>query len=145
MDMETVAYLPHLQAVLNATTLALLATGFYFIRQINRKAHMLCMLSATLVSTAFMVSYLSYHAAVGFLPFTGQGMIRPVYFTILASHVILAAINVPLVLTTLLLAILGKFSIHRRLARWTLPVWAYVSVTGLVVYLLAFHLYPHQV
>lgn len=145
MDMETVAYLPHLQAVLNATTLALLATGFYFIRQNNRKAHMLCMLSATLVSTAFMVSYLSYHAAVGFLPFTGQGMIRPVYFTILASHVILAAINVPLVLTTLLLAILGKLSIHRRLARWTLPVWAYVSVTGLVVYLLAFHLYPHQV
>lgn len=143
--METVAYLPHLQATLNAITLALLAMGFYFIKHKNRQAHKLCMLSATLVSTAFMVSYLSYHAAVGFLPFTGQGMIRPVYFTILASHVILAAVNVLLVLTTLLLAILGKFSIHRKLARWTLPIWAYVSITGLFVYLFVFHLYPHQV
>lgn len=142
--MQTVAYLPHLQAILNATTLLALAAGYYFIRNNRRRPHMFSMIAATLVSTAFMVSYLSYHAAVGFLPFTGQGWIRPVYFTILATHVILAAINVPLVLTTLLLAIFGKFNIHRRLARWTLPIWAYVSVTGLLVYMLAFHLYPHQ-
>ena len=144
MDTETIALLPHLQAVLNAVTLVFLAAGYYFIRQGSRKAHIACMLTATLVSTAFMISYLSYHAAVGFLPFTGQGAIRPVYFSILASHVILAAVNVVLVIGTLLLAIFKKFKFHRRLAHWTLPIWAYVSFTGLIVYLLAFHLYPHQ-
>lgn len=142
MGSYTVADLPHLQAMLNASTLVLLLTGFYFIRNSRRKAHIVCMLCATLISVAFLVSYLTYHAAIGFLPFQGKGIIRLFYFSVLSSHVILAALNVPLVLITLLLAASRKFSQHRRLARWVLPVWIYVSVTGLLVYLFAFHLYP---
>lgn len=142
MDLLTVSDLPHLHAGLNATTLVLLFLGYGFIRHNQRGKHMLCMLAATLVSTVFMVSYLTYHANVGYLPFTGQGFIRPTYFTILITHVILAAVIIPLVLTTLVLAARKKFETHRRLVRWTLPIWIYVSITGLVVYFLAFHLYP---
>lgn len=145
MTTETIANLPHLQAILNTITLVLLMTGYYFIRNNNRKAHIICMLSATIISALFLTSYLIYHAKVGFLPFTGQGLIRPIYFSILASHVILAALNVPLVLTTVGVALWGKINIHRKLVRWTLPIWTYVSATGLIVYLLAYHLYPHTI
>ena len=91
-----------------------------------------------------MVSYLTYHAAVGYMPFAGQGAIRPFYFTLLASHVILAALIVPLVLGTVYLAARADFLRHPRLARWTLPLWLYVSVSGVVIYLLGFHVYPPQ-
>ena len=102
------------------------------------------MATALLISGLFLVSYLTYHAAVGYAPFAGQGTIRPFYFTLLASHVILAAVIVPMVLTTVFFALRGNFTRHPRIARWTLPLWLYVSVSGVVIYLLGFHLYPPQ-
>lgn len=103
------------------------------------------MLLALAVSGVFMISYLTYHNQVGYEPFMGQGAIRPVYFTILASHIILAGLIVPLVLTTVILALKGNFQRHRRWARYTFPLWMYVSVSGIIVYLMAFHIYPPQV
>ena len=103
------------------------------------------MITALAVSTVFLISYLTYHAQVGYMPFAGQGIIRPFYFTMLASHVILAAVMVPMVLVTVAFAGLGNFNKHPRIARWTLPVWLYVSVTGVLIYLLGFHIYkPEQ-
>ena len=99
------------------------------------------MISALLVSTIFMVFYLYYHAKIGNIPFAGIGIIRPIYFSILASHVILAAALFPLVFITAGLALKGKTTRHRVIARWTLPIWLYVSVTGVVIYLMAFHIY----
>ncbi len=139
--MDMVSYLPHLQALLNAITVSLLSAGYYFIKNKNRSAHKACMIGAAGVSAVFMVCYLIYHAKVGNIPFAGEGIIRPFYFTVLATHVILAAINVPLVVITLVYAIRGIFGSHRRIARRSLPIWIYVSATGLLVYLLAFHLY----
>ncbi len=140
--MNLIDYLPHTQALLNVTTASLLATGYYFIRHKNRAAHKICMVSAAAVSAVFMVLYLIYHAKIGNVAFAGQGMIRPLYFTILATHVVLAAINVPLVIVTLFYAFSGNFDSHPRFARRALPIWFYVSVSGLLIYLLAFHLYP---
>ena len=88
-----------------------------------------------------MVSYLTYHAKVGYMPFAGQGIIRPFYFTLLASHVILAAVIVPMVLVTVVFAIMGNFNKHPRIARWTLPIWFYVSISGVLIYVLGFHIY----
>jgi len=122
----------------------LLAGGYYFILRKRRGPHRNCMGGALALSTVFMVSYLTYHAAVGYMPFAGQGMIRPLYFTLLASHVILAAVIVPLVLVTVFFALRGNFLRHPRVARWTLPLWLYVSVSGVAVYLLGFHVYPPQ-
>jgi uncharacterized membrane protein YozB (DUF420 family) len=139
---QVIPYLPHFQALLNTVAAILLTGGYYFIRQQRRDRHQACMLGALLVSSVFMVSYLTYHAAVGYMPFAGQGIIRPFYFTLLASHVILAAIIVPLVLATAYFALRGNFLRHPRVARWTLPLWLYVSISGVVVYLLGFHVYP---
>ena len=138
---EIIPYLPHLQAVLNTCAALLLATGYYYIKKDNRSAHKRCMIMALLVSTVFMISYLTYHAEVGYTPFNGQGIIRPFYFTLLASHVILAAVIVPLVLITAYFAIRGNFDKHPRIARWTLPLWFYVSVSGVLIYVLGFHIY----
>lgn len=140
-----VPYLPHFQAILNTLAASLLAAGYYHIKKQNRNTHRNYMISALVVSAVFMVSYLTYHAKVGYLPFAGEGFIRPVYFTILASHVILAAVIVPLVLITVTYAVKGNFEKHPRWARWTLPLWFYVSVSGVVIYLLAFHLYARSV
>ncbi|MFW2438339.1 MAG: DUF420 domain-containing protein [Arenicellales bacterium] len=141
---EIIPYLPHFQAILNTLSAILLGTGYYFIRSQNRSAHRLCMMSAFLISTVFLISYLTYHAKVGYMPFTGQGSIRPFYFTMLASHVILAAVMVPMVLATVTYALLGNFNKHPRIARWTLPVWLYVSVTGVLIYILGFHIYKPE-
>lgn len=138
---EIIPYLPHFQAALNASATLLLATGFYFIRKRNRYAHRNCMIAAFLISAVFMVSYLTYHANVGYMPFAGYGLIRPIYFTMLASHVILAAIIVPMVLVTVSYALRGNFAKHLRIARWTLPFWLYVSVSGVLIYILGFHIY----
>ena len=100
------------------------------------------MISALAVSTMFFILYLYYHSVVGNIPFAGQGMIRPIYFSILITHVILAAAIVPLVITTVRFAIMDKFEKHHKVARWTLPIWLYVSVTGVLIYILAFHIYP---
>ena len=125
---------PAFNAVLNSLCAILLAIGFVMIRRKNVVQHRLCMVSAFLVSILFLVSYLAYHASVGSVRYTGQGAWRTVYFAILISHSFLAAVIVPLVLRTLYLAVKNRFEDHRRWARWTLPLWFYVSVTGVVIY-----------
>ncbi len=139
--MDLIAVIPPFLAILNTTAATLVSLGYFFVRGKNTSAHRICMVSALLVSTVFMVFYLYYHAKVGNIPFAGVGAIRPVYFSLLASHVILAAVLFPLVLVTAGLAISGNTPRHRRLARWTLPIWLYVSVTGVIIYLMAFHIY----
>jgi len=136
--------LPTLNACLNATSALLLLLGFYFIRQRNVQAHRTCMGGAFLVSLLFLISYLFYHYHAGATRFTGQGMVRLVYFVVLISHTILATLVPFLAVITLTLALRGQFDRHRRIARWTLPLWLYVSVTGVVVYLMLYHLYPPQ-
>jgi putative membrane protein len=138
------ANLPTLNACLNTTSALLLLLGFYFIRQRNIPAHRACMGGAFLVSVLFLVSYLLYHYHAGTTRFTGQGMVRLAYFTILISHTVLAALVPFLAVITLLRALRGHYDKHRRIARWTLPIWLYVSVTGVVVYVMLYHLYPPQ-
>jgi len=133
--------LPHINAALNALSFLLLVAAFYQIRRGDVQMHRRLMLSALAVSCLFLVSYVAYHAQHGSVRFTGQGAVRAVYFVILITHVILAAAIVPLVLVTLRRALAGDFARHRRIARWTYPVWVYVSVTGVVVYLMLYHLY----
>lgn len=133
--------LPALNAGLNATCALFLAAGYLCIRRRKVLAHKICMASAFIVSTAFLVSYLTYHYQVGSVRFAGQGWIRPVYFAILISHTILAALILPLALATLGRALAGRFDKHVRIARWTLPIWLYVSVTGVIVYWMLYHLY----
>ena len=132
------AALPSLNATLNATSALLLAAGWFFIRRRNVTAHKRCMLAAFAVSSLFLVSYVYYHLQVGSVPFTGTGWVRPLYFTILITHVILAAAIVPLAIVTIRRAFHEQFDAHRRIARWTLPIWLYVSVTGVVVYLMLY-------
>lgn len=137
-----VTFLPPLNACLNATSALLLLLGFYFIRQRNIRAHRACMGGAFLVSVLFLTSYLIYHYQAGVIHFTGQGIVRPVYFAILLSHTTLAALVPFLAVITLIRALRKRYDKHRRIARWTLPVWLYVSVTGVVVYVMLYHLYP---
>jgi uncharacterized membrane protein YozB (DUF420 family) len=139
---DLIRLMPPFQAVMNAFAIVLLSTGYYFIRSGNRAMHRNCMIVTLAVSSVFLVSYLSYHAMVGYQPFAGEGLIRPVYFTLLGSHIVLAAIIVPLVLVTVWFAARGQFERHPRIARWTLPIWLYVSISGVVVYVLGFHVYP---
>lgn len=141
---DIIPWLPHFQALLNTAATLLLACGYYFIRSARPGLHRNCMVAALAISSIFMISYLIYHARVGYMPFAGQGMIRPFYFTLLASHVILAAVIVPMVLTTVFFAIKRDFGRHPRLARWTLPLWLYVSVSGVVIYILGFHVYTPE-
>ena len=132
--------LPTVNATLNGTSAILLLAGYRFIKQHRMGAHALCMSAAFAVSTLFLISYLTYHAQVGSVRFLGQGWIRPVYFTILITHTVLAIVIVPLALRTFFLAIRRRFAEHERWARWTLPLWLYVSVTGVVVYVMLYHL-----
>jgi uncharacterized membrane protein YozB (DUF420 family) len=141
---EYVPYLPHLNAILNSTSALLLLAGFRFIRLGRIRAHRTCQVAAVLTSTLFLISYLTYHYYHGATKFAGQGLVRPFYFTVLTSHTILAVVIVPLILITLYRAARGDFARHRRIARWTLPLWLYVSVTGVVVYLMLYHLYPSR-
>jgi putative membrane protein len=134
----SIAQLPTLNAALNTLSAVLLFTGYLFIRAKNRSAHRLCMLSAFASSILFLISYLIYHYHVGSVPFKGQGWIRPVYFLILLTHTTLAVTIVPLALVTLNRALRQRFDAHRRIARWTFPIWLYVSVTGVVIYLMLY-------
>lgn len=136
------SFLPHLNACLNASSGVLLLTGYYFIRRGRIRAHRNCQVSALVISTLFLVSYLTYHYNYGSTRFTGQGIIRPIYFTILLTHTILAAVIVPLVIVTVYRAARGDFVRHVRVARWTFPLWLYVSVTGVIVYFMLYHAYP---
>jgi uncharacterized membrane protein YozB (DUF420 family) len=130
----SLSQLPSINAALNSLSAVFLLTGYLFIKKTNPRAHKACMLSAFVCSTLFLISYLVYHAQVGSVPFQGQGQIRTIYFTILITHTILAAAIVPLVLITLFRALRERFDSHRRIARWTFPIWLYVSTTGVIVY-----------
>ena len=141
--MIAVADLPHLNAALNAISIALLGAGYYFIRTGRRGKHKACMLSAIAVSAAFLGSYLIYHFNSGLARFGGEGWIRPVYFTILIVHVVVAIIITVLVPITLVSALNGLFDRHRGIARWTWPLWMYVAVSGVVVYVMSVHLFPY--
>ena len=136
----TVTDLPALNAGLNSLSALLLVLGYRNIRRQNTAAHRRCMLLAFAASTLFLISYLTYHAQVGSVPFQKQDWIRPVYFTILITHIVLAGAILPLALATLHRAWRGRFEAHRRLARWTLPLWLYVSVTGVVIYVMLYRL-----
>ena len=142
--MIPLADFPALDAALNATSAVLLTLGFVFIRRKKILAHKTCMLSAFGTSSLFLVCYLWYHVHHGVTHFTGQGFVRGFYFTLLGSHTVLAAVIVPLVLMTLYRALRNRFQQHRRIARWTLPLWLYVSVTGVIVYWMLYRLYPHR-
>ena len=125
---------PSLNAGLNATSAVFLILGLICIKNGRRDLHKVCMLVAVTASTLFLISYLIYHYSVGMTSFAGQGWIRPVYFTILGTHTLLAIVIVPLVAVTLVRALRGRFTLHKQIARWTFPLWLYVSVTGVVIY-----------
>jgi len=140
--MDIISFLPPFQATLNSLSACLIVTAYYYIHKSNKRAHKICMVSALAVSTMFLASYLYYHNQVGYVPFTGYGVIRPIYFFILFSHIILAVVILPLILLSVTFAIQERVSMHQRITRWALPLWLYVSVTGVLIYLLAFQLYP---
>jgi uncharacterized membrane protein YozB (DUF420 family) len=130
-----------LNASLNGVSAILLAGGYVAIRSGKIAVHKAFMISAFAASSVFLVSYLLYHYRVGHVPFQGQGWIRPVYFVLLLTHTILAVVIVPMILVTLRRAWLERFDRHRIIARWTLPLWFYVSVTGVIVYLMVYQIY----
>jgi putative membrane protein len=139
----TISQLPALNAILNSVSAILLVTGYIFIRQKKINAHRAVMISAFVTSTLFLTSYLIYHFSkeLGPTKFQGEGIIRPIYFFILITHTILAVTIVPMVFVTFSRALKKRFAIHRKIARWTLPLWLYVSVTGVIVYLMLYQLY----
>jgi uncharacterized membrane protein YozB (DUF420 family) len=134
----TVHDLPAVNATLNAVSAVLLCIAFVFIRQRRIEAHRRTMLAAFATSSLFLICYIVYHAQVGSVRFTRQGFVRPLYFTILITHVSLAATVLPLAIVTLSRALKARFDRHRAIARWTLPIWLYVSVTGVLVYVLLY-------
>jgi putative membrane protein len=140
--MFSLTTLPLLNAVLNGISAILLSSGYVAIRRRNLGVHKACMLSACVTSVLFLISYLTYHYQVGSRLFPGQGPIRTVYFAILISHTILAISVLPLSGFTLYRALTAQWPRHRRIARWTLPIWLYVSITGVVIYVMLYQLYP---
>jgi uncharacterized membrane protein YozB (DUF420 family) len=146
--MDLLQIFPHLNAALNALSGIFLLSGFYFIMKRQIAEHRICMLTASSISALFLISYVSHHAlrtyyfGLGPTKFTGEGLIRPVYFTILTSHTILAAVVAPFVVVTLRRALKGRYDAHKNIARLVLPIWLYVSVTGVIVYLLLYQFYP---
>lgn len=134
--------LPLLNAVINTTVSVLLVLALIFIRQGRVTAHKICMLSSVVLSAIFLISYVVYHAAAEETKFGGQGFIRVLYFFILISHILLAVVIVPLVLFTLYRALTNQFGKHKKLARWTFPLWLYVSITGVVLYLMISPYFP---
>ena len=136
----SVTDLPAVNATLNTISTLLLITGWVFIRRGERQKHKACMIAALITSALFLTSYVIYHAQVGSVPFRGTGWIRTVYFSVLIPHVILAAAVVPPILITVSRGLSAKYDKHRRIARWTLPIWLYVSVTGVIVYLMLYQM-----
>jgi putative membrane protein len=136
--------LPLFNAACNTLTTMLLLAGFAFIRAGRKSAHRNCMIAAIFSSTLFLTSYLVYHARAGRTHFTDPAWFRPIYLGILISHTCLAAVIVPMVLVTLARALRGRFDRHKALARWTWPLWIYVSVTGVVIYLLLYRIFPQH-
>lgn len=146
--MDLLHVFPHLNAALNAVSSVFLMTGFYFIWNRRVAAHRFCMIAASSVSALFLLFYVAHHAlrsyyfGVGPTRFTGEGLVRPIYFTILTSHTILAAVVGPFVILTLIRGLKGRYDAHKRIARLVFPVWLYVALTGVVVYSMLYHLYP---
>jgi uncharacterized membrane protein YozB (DUF420 family) len=146
--MDPLSVFPHLNATLNGLSSVFLFAGFFFILRREVHKHRFCMLTASCLSGLFLICYVTYHSlrtyyfGLGPTKFTGTGLSRPIYFTILTSHTILAAVIAPFVIWTLFRALKGRFDKHKRMARLVFPIWAYVSVTGVVVYFMLYHLYP---
>jgi len=146
--MDFLSFFPHINASLNGLSGLFLLSGFYFIMRRRIAAHRLCMIGACSVSALFLVSYLAHHAlrtyyfGLGPTKFTGEGIIRPIYFTILTSHTILAAVIGPFVIVTLRRGLKGLYDKHKKMARLVFPIWLYVSVTGVIVYVLLYQIYP---
>lgn len=136
-------FFPALNAFLNGSSAVLIGTGYYFIKSGRRNAHKRMMIAAFVTSTLFLISYLYYHLVLraGVTHFQGQGIWRPLYFSILISHTFLAAVVVPFILITLYRALSGKFARHRAIARYTFPIWMYVSVTGVVIYVMLYKIF----
>ena len=137
----TIGDLPALNATLNGLSAIFILTGYVLIRRGHRELHKRCMLTALVTSSLFLVSYVVYHANAGSRPFPGTGVARAIYFAILITHVILAAAILPLALTTTARGLRAQYTRHVAIARWTLPLWLYVSVTGVVIYLMLYQLY----
>ncbi|HVT43505.1 MAG TPA: DUF420 domain-containing protein [Thermoanaerobaculia bacterium] len=140
--MEWLKILPAVNATLNATSGALIVTGYLLIRRKNIAAHRRAMLAACACSVIFLASYLFYHYHAGATRFTGTGWTRPLYFTILGSHTILAMVIVPLVILSVYNGLKNRVPQHRRVAKWTYPLWLYVSITGVLVYFFLYHWFP---
>ena len=141
MIAEQYAFFPALNATLNGTSAALLLTGRFLIARGRVHAHRACMIAAVIASTLFLACYLFFHFEVGNIRFLGEGWARPVYFAILISHVTLAIAIVPLAIITLSRGLKSRFDKHRAIARWTWPLWMYVSVTGVLIYFLLYHIF----
>jgi len=139
--MDTANTLPHLNAFLNTVTMVLLVTAFVLIRRRRIDAHRRAMIAALAVSALFLVSYLIYHFSAPIFVFRGEGVVRPIYYALLISHVVLAAVATPMILVTAWRGLNRIDARHRALARWTWPLWMYVSVSGVIVYLLLYHVY----
>jgi len=138
-----VTELPTLNAVLNSVSTVLLVSGWVCIKTGKRDAHIGLMIAALITSAAFLTSYLIYHYHVGSVKFRGEGaLVRTTYYTILITHIILAIVNLPMIIMTVIPAVRRRFDKHKRIARWTLPVWLYVSVTGVIVYLMCYIWWP---
>lgn len=144
MIAEPYAYFPALNASLNGTSAVLLLTGRVLIARGRMAAHRVCMIAAVATSLLFLGCYLYFHAKVGNIRFLGQGWARPVYFAILISHTTLAAIIVPLAVITLNRGLRARYDKHRTIARWTWPLWMYVSITGVIVYFMLYQWFPHS-
>lgn len=137
--------LPALNAAFNALATVFLMTGYVFIRRGNRTAHRNCMIGALIASTLFLAGYLTYHFNVpGVTRFRDPAWFRPIYLVLLLTHTVLAAAIVPMVLVTLIRAIRGRFELHKKIARWTWPLWMYVSITGVLIYLLLYQIFPQR-
>ena len=137
----TLGDLPALNATLNGLSAIFIVTGYVLIRRGQRELHKRCMLAALVTSSLFLVSYVIYHANTGSRPFPGAGLVRLIYFAILITHVVLAAVILPLALTTTARGLKAQYGRHVAIARWTLPIWLYVSVTGVVIYLMLYQMY----
>jgi uncharacterized membrane protein YozB (DUF420 family) len=144
MIAEQYAYFPALIASLNGVSAILLAVGRYMIARGRMAAHRACMIAAVVASTLFLACYVYFHAHVGNIRFLGQGVWRPIYFAILIPHVTLAIVIVPMVIITLVRGLRARYDSHRAIARWTWPLWMYVSVTGVIVYFMLYQWFPHS-
>ena len=140
----SISDLPAVNACLNSLSALFLTAGFIFIRRKNIPAHRNCMISAFVTSTVFLICYLVYHAYAGRTTFKDPAWFRPIYLTILLTHTVLAVVIVPLILMTLSRALKQRFELHKKIARWTWPIWMYVSVTGVVIYLLLYQIFPQR-